>query len=51
MVGRDELTGTFSYCCLLVCCMNGNAANFCGVILVFGRVVVTHVIMSMVIPS
>ena len=35
---------------IVVCYMNGNAANFCGMILVFGRVVVTHVIMSMVIP-
>ena len=36
---------------IVVCCMNGNDANFCGVILGFGRVVVTHVILSMVIPS
>ena len=34
---------------IVVCCMNGNAAKFCGVILNVGRVVVTHVIMSMVI--
>ena len=29
---------------IVVCCMNGNAANFCGVILIFGGVIIMHVI-------
>ena len=33
-LAEDELTGTFSYCCLLLCYMKGNAANFCGVIFI-----------------
>ena len=35
---------------IVVCRMKGNVTNFCGVISIFGRVVVTHAIMSMVIP-
>ena len=34
---------------IVVCYINGNAANFCGVILNVERVMVTHVIIRMVI--
>ena len=49
MVCRDASDGTSSYCYLLLCCMKGNAANFCGVILIIEHVMLIHVIMSMVI--
>ena len=31
---------------IVVCYMNGNAAKFCGVILIFGLVMVTHVLIE-----
>jgi len=51
MVCRACDPGTSSYCYLLLCYMNGNAVNFCGVIFIIEGVVLLLLLVEMIIPS